>query len=256
MQWTVEPGYLRVRGRFRVVSSAPWRGGARRARTIVNVRVPKSYHEPVPTFFRRFERRAGLGAVVGLLTAVDLGAISARRSRFGTAIVTAGVSNAAFIGTINVILVVTGRPTPGAMVEVVKVVTEAKAAALRRLDVRAGPAPATGTSTDAVVVASEDRGEPWEFCGAATTRGRALGELVAGAVSESLALGDGIRRDRPIRLRLEERGWSPREIAVASRTVPLTDRSAWEARFGLEDAVWAGRLPRRGVGRSRGRRAG
>ncbi len=247
MRWRVEEEYLRVRGEFRVVSSAPWRGGARRARTIVNVHVPKSYHEPVPPFFRRFERRTGLRSVVGLLTAVDLRAVAMRRTRYGTALVTAGVSNAAFVGTINIILVVTGNATPGAMVEAVKVATEAKAAALRRLDVHAGPAPATGTSTDAVVVACEGTGDRWEFCGGATVRGRSLGAMVASAVAESLATGDGIRADRPIRARLVERGWTRARIAAAARRQPLIDRPAWEARLGIEDAVWAGRLARRDV---------
>ncbi len=253
MRWKVAEDYLLVRGDFRVVSSAPWHGGARRARTIVNVHVPKSYHEPVPSFFRRFERRTGLRSVVGLLTAVDLRAVATRRTRYGTALVTAGVSNAAHVGTINIILVVAGRATPGAMVEAVKVATEAKGASLRRLDVHAGSAPATGTSTDAVAVACEGTGEPWEYCGGATVRGRAFGAMVGSAVTESLAIGDGLRPDRPIRARLFERGWTRSEIAAASRRRPLTDRAAWEAWLGIEDARWAGRLPRRDAERARDR---
>ncbi len=253
MHWSIREEYLLVRGDFRVVSSAPWHGGARRARTIVNVHVPKSYHEPVPSFFRRFERRTRLRSVVGLLTAVDLRAVATRRSRYGTVLVTAGVSNAAFVGTINIVLVLSGVPTSGAMVEAVKVATEAKGAALRRLDVHDGRAPATGTSTDAVVVACENSGERWEYCGAATPRGRALGAMVAAAVAESLVIGDGIRLDRTIRARLVERGWSRARISAAARSLPLTDRYAWEARLGVEDAVWSGRLARRGAGPGRDR---
>ncbi len=264
MRWSVEEGYVLVRGRFRVVSSAPWNGGFGRARAIVNVHVPKSYDEPVPAFFRRFQRRTGERSLVGLLTAVDLRAVSVRSSRYGTAIVTAGVSNAAHVGTINVILVVGGRAEPSGLVEAVKVVTEAKVAALRRLDVRAGRHPATGTTTDAVVIACEDRGPAWEYCGGATARGRAFGAMVGAAVIESLAKGDGLRLNRPIGARLAERGWSSRRIDRAARSTPLGDRARWEARFGVDDATRSGRLPtapvglrpRRGAGRGGGRARG
>lgn len=245
MRWSVEEDYVIVRGRFRVVSSAPWHGGFVRAGAIANVHVPKSYDEAVPSFFRRFERRTGERSLVGLLTAVDLRAVAVRRSRYGTAIVTAGVSNAARVGTINVILVVRGRATAGGLIEAVKVVTEAKTAALRRLDVRAGRDFATGTTTDAVAIACEDRGEPWEYCGGATARGRAFGTMVGGAVLESLARGDGLRLNRPIRSRLTERGWSSERIERAVRGAPLSDRPGWEARLGIDEAVRAGRLPGR-----------
>lgn len=257
MRWSVEDGYVLVRGRFRVVSSAPWHGGFVRARAIANVHVPKSYDEAVPTFFRRFERRTGERSLVGLLTAVDLRAVAVRRSRYGVAIVTAGVSNAAQVGTINVILVVAGRATSSGLVEAVKVVTEAKTAALRRLDVRAGPDPATGTTTDAVVIACEGRGPRWEYCGGATARGRAFGAMVSSAVVESLGWGDGLRLNRPIRSRLAERGWTSYRIDRAGRTLPLADRAGWEARLGMEDAVRSGRLPSReltGAPTSRARR--
>lgn len=259
MRWSVEDDCVIVRGRFRVVSSAPWHGGFVRARAIANVHVPKSYDEAVPSFFRRFERRTGERSLVGLLTAVDLRAVAVRRSRYGTAIVTAGVSNAAHVGTINVILVVRGRATLGGMVEAVKIVTEAKTAALRRLDVRAGRDFATGTTTDAVVIACEGRGPPWEYCGGATARGRAFGRAVGDAVLESLARGDGLRLNRPIRSRLIERGWAPRAIDRVARTVPVSDRARWEARFGVDEAIRAGRIPRRSLtgpgARDRRRRA-
>ncbi len=237
------PGRVEVRGSFRVVSSAPWHGGLRRARRIVNLQVPLSFDCDVPKFFRSLPPPYRREDCVGLLTAVDVRTVAVERRPGVTVLATAGITNSSTVGTINTIVVLTGRPAPAAMVEAVKVVTEAKCVALRDLDVRAGSRPASGTSTDAVVVAAEDRGDPYAYCGPATAIGRALGGAAHRAVTLGLCRQAGLTAARPIRDRLAERGLSATEIAEAARRRLLEDPVAWEAAFALDDAVLAGRLP-------------
>jgi adenosylcobinamide hydrolase len=236
-------GFLAARGQFRVVSSAPWHGGMYRTKTIVNVAVPMYFREPVPRFFRRFERQTGYRNVVGLLTAVDVRTTAVRRSRIGTVAISSGVSNSSRVGTINAIVILAGRPSNAAMVEAVKVVTEAKVAALVDLDIRSGDGRATGTSTDAVVIATEDRGGAFDYCGPATSRGRAIGRMVASAIRDGLARTQGYTPTRPIRNKLAERGLGPAELGDPNRGPRFANRAAWEAAFALDDAVRAGRLP-------------
>jgi adenosylcobinamide hydrolase len=235
--------FFALRGRFRVVSSAPWHGGMHRTQTIVNVSVPSDFNEPVARFFRRFERETGYRDVVGLLTAIDVRTTALRRSRFGMVAITSGVGNSTRVGTINAIAVLTGRPSDGAMVEAVKVVTEAKVAVLIDLDVRSNGGRATGTSTDAVVIATEDRGESFNYCGPATSRGRALGRMVGSAIREGLLRTHGYSPTRPIQDRLVERGLGFARLGDSLDGPRFADRVAWEAAFALDDAVRAGRLP-------------
>lgn len=236
------PARVEVHGKFRVVSSAPWHGGLRRARRIVNLQVPLSFDCDVPRFFSTLPAAYRRADCVGLLTAVDVRTASVERRAGVTVVATAGITNSSTVGTINTIVVLPGRPAPAAMVEAVKVVTEAKCAALRDLDVRAGSRLATGTSTDAVVVATEDRGEAYDYSGPATSVGRALGIATYGAIRVGLRRQAGLVVDRSIRDRLLERGLSATEIAGLARRKDLEDRPAWEAAFALDDAVLAGRL--------------
>lgn len=243
MQVLRGPARLEVRGAFRVVSSAPWHGGFCRARRIVNLQVPLDFDCDVPRFFRGLPEPYRRRDCVGLLTAVDVRTAALEQAAGVTALVTAGITNSSTVGTINAIVVLGGSPRVSAMVEAVKVVTEAKVAALRDLDVRSGSRPATGTSTDAVVIATEDRGEPYDYCGPATTVGRAIGHSVYRATQLGIRRQAGLLPDRPVRDRLAERGVSASEIAAADRAGLLADRPAWESVFALDDAVLAGRLP-------------
>ncbi len=240
---------MEVQGEFRVVSSAPWHGGFRRARRIVNLQVPLNFDCDVGRFFRSLPGAYRRADCVGLLTAVDVRTVAVERRAGVSVVATAGISNSATVGTVNSIVVFRGRPSAAAMVEAVKVLTEAKCAALRDLDVRAGPRPATGTSTDAVVIAAEDRGAAFDYCGPATAIGRSLGLAAYRAIQLGIRRQHGLRADRPIRDRLVERGLSVEELEVAARGGRLDDAPLWESTFALDDAVLAGRLP---VGPSEG----
>ena len=200
---------------LRVLSSAVCGGGWTRARNIVNMWVPKNYQGADPARdLGAFIAEAGLkGDTVGLMTAV--------RSEFAVqrwaevrqvtvgVIATAGVSNAtaaglalgnraAAPGTINLVLLVDTQLMPAAMVNAVITATEAKARALRELDVRCATSGelATGTSTDAVVVATTDRGRPWPYAGPATEIGHTLAQLVHAAVRQAVLEYNARVRDR------------------------------------------------------------
>jgi adenosylcobinamide hydrolase len=191
-----------------VLSSAPVGGGRCEAEWIVNRRVPENYcaTDPVTETVRwltgnGFDPRR----TVALLTAARTeDAVLVRIDGDGfclAALVTAGVGNAARAGkpgfsdgcrpgTINTILLVDGNVTEGAMVGAVITATEAKSAALQDLRV-ADPDgdPATGTNTDAVVIAVVRRkrdGCVHAYAGPASPLGRAVGRAVYEAVTEAV----------------------------------------------------------------------
>lgn len=88
-------------------------------------------------------------------------------------------------GTINTIIVINGRMTDAAMVNAVITATEAKAAALQDLGIEAAGKPATGTTTDAVLIAATDRGQMYNYAGTATSVGYMIGRTVYDAIMAS-----------------------------------------------------------------------
>jgi adenosylcobinamide hydrolase len=99
------------------------------------------------------------------------------------------LASSAAPSTINAIVVVDAAPVPAAMVNCLISVTEVKTAALMAAGVVcADGRPATGTSTDAVVVAATGRGRHCRFGGPVSE----LGSVVARAARQ--ALETGVRR--------------------------------------------------------------
>lgn len=185
-----------------VVSSAFAGGGRTRARSLVNLHVPKNFPcADGEATVGAFVRRRGLPAPwVGLLTSAWTEKAEAGFEQAGDigalVITTVGLSNASAAGrsaraslvpgTINTIVVVDASPDPGAMINLVMTVTEVKTAVLFEAGVRcADGAPATGTSTDAVIVAATARGRRYRFGGPISE----LGWLVACAARRALAAG-------------------------------------------------------------------
>lgn len=187
---------------LRVLSSAILGGGAGEARAAVNVHVPKGFRgeDPAGVLARFVARRALPPPVVGLLTAAATARASSATVRDGDlvalAVVTVGLSNRSAAGrsaaaawapsTINTILVVDADPEPAALVNLVITATEAKTLALVEAGVRtADGGLASGTSTDAVVVAATGRGGPRRFGGPLSD----LGAVAARAVRAATAAG-------------------------------------------------------------------
>jgi adenosylcobinamide hydrolase len=188
-----------------VVSSAVVGGGLGAALAIANLHVPKGFRcEQTERVLGDFARRRALADPwVGLLTAAWTEkaeqATAAADGLTALAVVTVGLGNVVGAGrspaaawassTINTIVVVDGEPEPAALVNLVMTVTETKSLALAEAGVRAADGGlASGTSTDAVVVAATRRGRACRFGGPASE----LGAVVARAAKT--ALDAGIRR--------------------------------------------------------------
>jgi len=185
-----------------VLSSAVAGGGVGLASAIVNVHVPKNFcGEHAERVLAEFVARRRIDAPwVGLLTgAWTENAEVASETIDGVvamAVVTVGLSNPASAGrsavaawltsTINTILVIDAAPEPAALVNLVMTVTEAKVMALAEAGVRTLEGdPASGTSTDAVVVAATGRGERHRFGGPVSD----LGWAAARAAKSALTAG-------------------------------------------------------------------
>lgn len=150
-------------------------------------------------------------STVGLMTAVPMTqVVTARAASDGLWVecfATVGVTNAVRAGewppgdgagnrllkpgTINLILITNGSLSQSAMVGAVQVVTEAKSGALRDHDVLScqSGAAATGTGTDAVVIACSLRGQGpvYVYSGTHTVIGALIGRVVTDCVTHGLA---------------------------------------------------------------------
>jgi iron complex transport system ATP-binding protein len=209
LRWRAAGGIIHLKSdrSLATLASASRGGGYRSVRNIVNVHVDRRYNSDQPE--RDLDALAGrldiAGDYVGLLTAVHVekGALVARESD-GLRVVclgTAGVGNATCAGretpwrepadvrpgTINLIVVADADLAPEAMVNLVISATEAKTLALAELGIRtAAGEMATGTSTDAVVIAGTGAGPRLRYGGPATLVGYLVAQCVHEAVRASL----------------------------------------------------------------------
>src|SRR5262249_34567781 len=177
-----------------VLSSAVVGGGFTRARAVLNVHVPKNFPcaDAVGTVAAA-ARRLGVPAPwVGLLTGAwteraEIATATADEVR-ALVVATVGPSRPIAAGlsaraaplpaTITTIAVVDADPDPAALVNLVATLTEVKTDVLRAAGVRCEDGrPATGTSTDAVVIAATGRGARCRYGGPLT----GVGSAAAGA---------------------------------------------------------------------------
>ena len=183
-----------------VLSSAVVGGGLCSACDIVNMHVDKDYDGGSPEDdLAAFAASCGVGGpFVGLMTAAYTEhACVVTESRDGVtvaAVVSVGLSNTSNAGitppptgspgTINAILLIDADLTPSAMVNAVITATEAKTMTLTEWDVRTPQGdPASGTSTDAVVVACTGRGTGLSYAGPATAAGWLVARTVRAAIT-------------------------------------------------------------------------
>lgn len=195
---------VRSRAPLRVLSSAVYLGGFTDARAIVNLHVGK--HDPCTDpagMIGAFAHRAGVAAPwVGLLTGAHTErAVQVEEAAGGfhaLAVVTAGLSNPVAAGrspvatwvasTINTIVVVDADAEPAALVNAVITATEVKGLALREAGLfAAGGRAASGTSTDAVVIAATGRGPAARFGGPASEMGWVVARAVRVALDRAIA---------------------------------------------------------------------
>jgi adenosylcobinamide hydrolase len=186
-----------------VLSSAVAGGGLGPARSIVNLHVDRDCpwedaDRRLPPFV---ERRRLPAPWVGLLTAAwtERARVAAESARGIQAlvVVTVGLSNAiaagwsplapAAPGTINTIVVVDAAVEPAALVNLAATVTEVKALVLASAGVRSAEGvAASGTSTDAVVIAATGRGAAARFGGPISDAGWVVARAARTALTEGV----------------------------------------------------------------------
>lgn len=192
---------------LRVLSSAVLGGERRRARHIMNHTVDGNYSGDNPAQeLALLADKLNLGKdVLGLMTAVDVRHTVMRSGiKQGPAvgaICTTGIRNACSAGrppgeypesinspgTINIVVLIDGNLTDSAMVNAVITATEAKALAVFQAGIRLPDGSiATGTTTDAIVIACTGSGEPIHYAGHATALGSLIGCTVYSAVAQGI----------------------------------------------------------------------
>jgi iron complex transport system ATP-binding protein len=194
---------------LKALSSAVLNGGFIRSQNILNYQVPLDYsHEDPKMDLKRVSEAFGLKTpVIGLMTGVNIKNVSIKNEISNSistcAIITAGLSNPAAagdyipikdFGTINIIVLIDANLTDSALVDAIKTITEAKTLVLHDLDIRSPYSKhfATGTTSDAVVVACTGQGGTYEYAGTATKVGYSIARVVIKALKIALEKQEGI----------------------------------------------------------------
>ena len=189
---------------LRAASSALVGGGVGVADAVLNVHVAKGFAcaDATATLAAFARRHAVTGPYVGLLTAALTEkaetAVVRRGAMTAVAIATVGLSNRITAGvspvatsgasTINTIVLVDAEVEDAALVNALMTVTEVKTLALFEAGVKGAEGhAATGTSTDAVVVAATQRGPRQRFGGPISELGWAAGQAAGVALRRGIA---------------------------------------------------------------------
>jgi adenosylcobinamide amidohydrolase len=212
-------------------------GGIKKTKVIVNTQVTDEYgdrhlHDDPEAFVLQSFKKLGLNEdFVGMVTYAiveDFALVSKKDGDVAVSVVsTAGCTHAESAGepitlqkiegTINIIVLIDGNPSESCLVSTMITATEAKTAALRELDVRSRYSgdEATGTITDAMVVAATGRGAAVVYGGPASKLGQLVGYCTRKAVKEAVMKGKvgGYVPCRPITERLRERQLSVEKLA-------------------------------------------
>jgi iron complex transport system ATP-binding protein len=196
------------------VSSAIFNGGFKKVKAILNVQTPeecsdRQLHASPQKFVADSAKKLGLSEnFVGMITAAAVAKFALTSKKDGDLAVnvtatavdpegntcdhaeTAGeaITVEEIAGTINIMVVIDGNPTESCLVSTVLTATEAKTAALWELGIRSRYSGdvATGTITDAIVVAKTNRGAPIIYGGPASKLGQLVGYCTRKAVKEAI----------------------------------------------------------------------
>jgi len=172
------------------ISSAPLGGGVGERHWVINATVSHQYEREDPDrHLAELATALGLsGPGIGFLTAVDVREVAHRSDDGVDVSVTTGIGAHPTwaagpsavpepVGTINAVCWLPRRLSPGALVNAVATVAEAKAQALFEAGV-----PGTGTPTDAVALLCPADGTLEPFGGPRSPVGGALARAVCGAI--------------------------------------------------------------------------
>lgn len=214
------------------VGSAFHNGGLKKTRVIINAQVPTDYndhslHQDPEAFiincFNKLDLKGFAEDFVGMVTFAVVDAYSSASMRDDdlavSVIATAGCTHAESAGektvtdhtagTINLIVIIDGHPTESCLVSTIITATEAKTAALKELDVRSlyTGSEATGTPTDAIVVAETGHGASIIYGGPISKLGQLVAQCTKRAVKEAVAKAPigGYPQRRSLKERMAER---------------------------------------------------
>ena len=196
------------------VSSAIYNGGFKKAKAILNVQAPEEFsdqelHANPQKFIVDSAKKVGISEnFVGMVTAAAVDKFVLVTKKYGdlavsviaTAVDPEGntcshaesageiIKVEEMTGTINIMVIIDGNPTESCLVSTVLTATEAKTAALWELDIRSRYSGdvATGTITDAIIVAKTNRGAPIVYGGPASKLGQLVGYCTRKAVKEAV----------------------------------------------------------------------
>jgi adenosylcobinamide amidohydrolase len=224
------------------VSTAIHNGGFKKVKTVLNIGVPEGYsdlslHQDPETLIAESSKKIEVAndfiAMITAATITNYSLVAKKDDDLAvTVVATAGCKTHAesagenintnlIEGTINVIVLIDGNPSDSCLVATLLTATEAKTAALKDLDIRSwytGDA-ATGTITDSVVVASNNRGPIIDYGGPASKLGKLVGYCTRKAVKEAVFKQDGCLPSRSIADRLRERHLSIEKLTSELRKV-------------------------------------
>ena len=207
-------------------------GGLKKTRAILNVEVIKScsdqrLHDNPDAYIVDSSKKFGLSEnFIGMVTAAafeNFSLVSKRNGTLAVSVIATAADNEGntcnfaesageaievkhIEGTINIMVVIDGNPTESSLASTLITATEAKMAALRELDIRSrfSGDQATGTVTDAVVVAETGRGAPIVYAGPASELGQLVGYCTRKAVKEAVMKANECMPCRSILSRLKE----------------------------------------------------
>lgn len=193
MRYYVVDKTLVIEGDFDGVSTGI-NGGRKRVKSLINHQVGSDFNPPSPVeYLDNVASRLNVEyPYFGFMTAVYMENLCIVRDSQLTAFITAGISNPchdpSLPGTINILLVVHGRMSEGALTSAIITATEAKSKALFDMGFDF-----TGTTTDAVAVVCEDRtaggiceSAYFEYSGTYTDIGQSIYRCVKKGVTEGI----------------------------------------------------------------------
>ena len=190
MRHHIKDSTLVIEGEFEALSSGI-NGGRACVECLFNHQVQPGFNhfEPAQYMDRLADSLQLQRPYFGLLTAVNMDDLCVRTDDYLTTFVTAGITHPSGFrvkdseaGTINIILVVNGILSEGAMAGAIITATEAKGLALMEMGYDF-----LGTTTDAVIVAYRKHSSPYiEYAGSYTEFGEKITGTVVRCVKEGL----------------------------------------------------------------------
>jgi adenosylcobinamide hydrolase len=190
MRHYIKDSTLIIEGEFEALSSGI-NGGRACVECLFNHQVQPGFNhfEPAQYLDRLADSLQIRRPYFGLLTAVNMDDLCVRTDDYLTTFVTAGITHPSGFrvkdseaGTINIILVVNGILSEGAMAGAIITATEAKGLALMEMGYDF-----LGTTTDAVIIAYQKHSSPYiEYAGSYTEFGEKITGTVVRCVKEGI----------------------------------------------------------------------